>query len=160
MIAEVLAALAGAGRSLAVAESLTGGALASAVVSVPGASEVFRGGVVTYATQAKADLLGVDRALLAARGAVDPEVALAMAVGVAELFGSDVGVATTGVAGPDLQDGKEPGTVFVAVVARDRGVQLVRQLSLGGDRNAIRSATVTQAVGMLAEVVEREAVVR
>lgn len=160
MIAEVLAALAGAGRSLAVAESLTGGALASAVVSVPGASEVFRGGVVTYATQAKADLLGVDREVLATRGAVDPEVALAMAVGVAGLFGADVAVATTGVAGPDPQDGKQPGTVFVAVVARDRGVQLVRQLSLRGDRNSIRSATVTQAVGMIAEAVGREAVVR
>jgi CDP-diacylglycerol--glycerol-3-phosphate 3-phosphatidyltransferase len=97
------------GETLAVAESLTGGALAAAVVAVPGVSATFRGGVVAYATELKSELLGVDAALLAARGPVDPDVAVAMAEGVRERLGATWGLATTGVAGPDPQDGHPPG---------------------------------------------------
>ena len=99
--AELIARLAARRQSIAVAESLTGGLLAGALTDVPGASAVFRGGVIAYATDLKAELLGVDRALLAAQGAVSPEVAEAMAAGVRDRLGAAVGAATTGVAGPD-----------------------------------------------------------
>lgn len=112
---ELVARLTAAGATLAVAESLTGGALAAAVVDVPGASRCFRGGVVAYATDLKATLLGVDADLLARVGAVHPDVAAAMAQGVRARLGATYGLATTGVAGPDPQDGQPPGTVFVAV---------------------------------------------
>jgi nicotinamide-nucleotide amidase len=141
---DLLAACAGRGWSLAVAESLTGGLVCATLVTVPGASAVLRGGVVAYATDLKAALLSVDEALLEARGAVDPDVAVAMAVGVRTRLTADVGIATTGVAGPDPQDGKAPGTVHVAVVTPD-GVR-GRELRLGGDRSAVRSATVDAAL--------------
>ena len=146
--AEVLTALGQDGRSLAVAESLTAGMLAAALVDVPGASRVFRGGVVAYATDLKATLLGVDPVLLGARGPVDPQVAAQMAAGVRERLEADVGVATTGVAGPDPQDGQTPGTVFVAVDLRD-GLAQVRALVLDGDRAAVRAATVQAALDLL-----------
>jgi nicotinamide-nucleotide amidase len=139
----LLAALAARGLTLAVAESLTGGLLADALVRVPGASAVFRGGIVSYATDLKATLLGVDAALLAEQGAVHPEVARQMAEGVRRVCGADVGLATTGVAGPDAQDGHAPGEVFVAV-ATGAGTVVV-PLVLPGDRAEIRAATV-QAV--------------
>nr|WP_066463871.1 CinA family protein [Sanguibacter suarezii] len=150
--AQVLASLGRAGRSLAVAESLTGGMLAATLVDVPGASSVFRGAVVAYATDLKSALLGVDPALLDSRGAVDPEVALQMAAGVRDRLGADVGVATTGVAGPDPQDGQPPGTVFVAVDVRG-GLSQVRALVLDGDRAAVRAATVQAALALLRDVV-------
>ena len=103
------------GRTVAVAESLTGGLVVAALVGVPGASKVVRGGVVAYMTDLKASLLGVDEALLARVGPVDPDVAAAMARGVAVRLGADYGVATTGVAGPDPQDGHPVGEVHVAV---------------------------------------------
>ena len=150
--AQVLASLGRAGRSLAVAESLTGGMLAATLVDVPGASSVFRGAVVAYATDLKSALLGVDPALLDSRGAVDPEVARQMAAGVRDRLGADVGVATTGVAGPDPQDGQPPGTVVVAVDVRG-GLSQVRALVLDGDRAAVRAATVQAALTLLRDVV-------
>ena len=150
--AQVLASLGRAGRSLAVAESLTGGMLAATLVDVPGASSVFRGAVVAYATDLKSALLGVDPALLDSRGAVDPEVARQMAAGVRERLGADVGVATTGVAGPDPQDGQPPGTVFVAVDVRG-GLSQVQAFVLDGDRAAVRAATVQAALTLLRDVV-------
>ncbi|MGB8947363.1 MAG: CinA family protein, partial [Streptomyces sp.] len=103
------------GETLAVAESLTGGLVAAELTAVPGASRVFRGSVTAYATELKHDVLGVDGTLLAERGAVDADVALQMAAGVRKVMGADWGIATTGVAGPDPQDGQAVGTVFVAV---------------------------------------------
>lgn len=103
------------GLRLATAESLTGGLLSGALTSVPGASRVFVGGVVAYATELKHALLDVDADLLARVGAVDPDVAAQMAEGVRRRLGADVGLATTGVAGPDPQDARAPGTVFVGV---------------------------------------------
>lgn len=117
----LVAGLTATGRTVAVAESLTGGAVTSALVDVPGASRCLRGGVVAYATDLKAALLGVPRELLARHGAVHPDVALAMARGVRERLGADYGIATTGVAGPDPQDGRPPGTYFVAVQGPDGG---------------------------------------
>ena len=149
--AAALVALAAAQqRTIAVAESLTGGALASAIVDVPGASTVLRGGVVAYATDLKASVLGVDRDLLAREGAVHPLVAEQMAAGVARLADASVGLATTGVAGPDPQDGRPVGTVFVAVQVDGRST--VRRLALDGDRAAIRAATVARAIALALEV--------
>ena len=108
------------GLTVAVAESLTGGQLAAAFTAVPGASAVFRGSVTAYATDLKASILGVDCALLAEVGAVHPEVARGMAQGVRRVCGADLGLATTGVAGPDPQDGKPVGTVYVAVAGQER----------------------------------------
>ncbi|QZN84508.1 CinA family protein [Cellulomonas sp. C5510] len=137
--AALLAALRERGWTVAVAESLTGGLVAAELVEVPGASRSLRGGVVAYTTDVKGSVLGVDRELLAARGAVHPEVARQMAERVRPLLGADVGLATTGVAGPDPQDGFSPGTVHVAVSTPTGSV--VRTLALAGDREAIRAAT-------------------
>lgn len=145
--ARVVARLTGEGQTLAVAESLTGGLLAARVVDVPGASAVLRGGIVAYATDLKHRLLGVDPDLLADRGAVDGEVAAQMAGGIRERLGADWGLATTGVAGPDPQDGKLPGTVFVALAGP--GTSLVRGVRLAGGRAAVRGAAVDAALDLL-----------
>lgn len=137
--AELLTALQERGWTVATAESLTGGLVAATLVDVPGASRSLRGGIVAYATGVKADLLGVDPDLLAVHGAVHPDVARQMAERVRQVLRADVGLATTGVAGPDPQDGLSPGTVHIAVATPDRTV--VRSLRLTGDRAAIRSAT-------------------
>lgn len=147
----LLAALEARGWSVAAAESLTGGLVVAALVDVPGASRTVRGGVVAYATDLKASLLGVDRQLLAARGAVDPDVALAMAGGVRERLAADVGLATTGVAGPDPQDGAAPGTVHVAV--RTPGSAHVTSLTLPGDRDEVRRAAVGAVLALALELV-------
>lgn len=128
------------GLTVAVAESLTGGLVVAELVSVPGASAVVRGGIVAYATDLKHELLGVDAALLAAGGAVQAAVAEQMASGVRFRLNADVGLATTGVAGPDPQDGHPPGLVWIAVATGGQ-VRSVR-LELGGDRAAIRRETV------------------
>jgi nicotinamide-nucleotide amidase len=134
-------------QTVAVAESLTGGLLAAAFTSVPGASQTCRGGVVAYATQAKADLLGVPSELLASRGAVDADVAMAMAAGVRARFGATYGLATTGVAGPTEQDGQPVGTVYVALAgpAETFAVPLLLQ----GDRARIRRSSVLIALDSL-----------
>jgi len=142
-----VATLRARGETLAVAESLTGGALAAAVVDVPGASAVLRGGVVAYATDLKHALLGVDGDLLAAEGAVHPEVARQMADGVRERLGATWGLATTGVAGPDPQDGVPPGTVYVAISGP--GAARVERLLLPGGRGEVRAAAVRRALLLL-----------
>jgi nicotinamide-nucleotide amidase len=113
--AEVVSALSERGQTVAVAESLTGGMVCAALIEVPGASAVVRGGVVAYATELKHRLLDVDGDLLASNGPVDPDVAAQMALGVRERLGADWGLATTGVAGPEWQDGVAPGRVYLAV---------------------------------------------
>jgi nicotinamide-nucleotide amidase len=138
------------GLSVATAESLTGGLVCAALTDVPGASAVVRGSVVAYATEVKSVVLGVDADLLASGGAVQAEVARQMAVGVCRVLGADVGVATTGVAGPDPQDGQPVGTAFVAVAWGDLGK--VRALVLEGDRRTIRRACVEAALDLVAEV--------
>jgi nicotinamide-nucleotide amidase len=143
------------GGTLAVAESLTGGLVAAEITSVPGASKVFRGAVTAYATELKHELLGVDATLLAARGAVDPQVAAQMAAGVRKALGTDWGIATTGVAGPEPQDGQAVGTVFVAVdgpVRADSGSARggkVEALRLNGDREEIRRESVRSVLALL-----------
>ncbi|MFG2821925.1 CinA family protein [Kitasatospora sp. NPDC048365] len=146
---KVLAALKGEGATLAVAESLTGGLLAATLVDVPGASAVFRGSVTAYATEVKASVLGVDEGLLAVHGPVHPVVARQMADGVRRLLGATYGLATTGVAGPEPQDGRPVGTVHVAL-AGPAGTRAVSPL-LSGGRATIRLNTVTVALELLLE---------
>lgn len=156
--AEVVRLLTAAGSTLAVAESLTGGAVTAAVVDVPGASAVLRGGVVAYATDLKAELLGVPADLLAAHGAVHPDVAVAMAQGVRARLHAAWGLATTGVAGPDPQDGRPPGEYHVAV-AGPAGVVRVRSVGPTGPatRAQIRAAARDAALALLAQTVAEEA---
>lgn len=145
----VVAALRAAGSTVATAESLTGGLVGAALTGVAGASAVYRGGVVSYATELKHQLLGVDADLLRLRGAVDPAVAAAMAFGVRERLGADYGVATTGVAGPDPQDGKAVGTVWVAVASSSESTPLDVSVALppGADvRDRVRRAAVLGAL--------------
>jgi nicotinamide-nucleotide amidase len=144
----VLAELWARGQTLAVAESLTGGLLAATIVDVPGASRAFRGGLVVYATELKATLAGVPLELLTARGPVDPDVAAALAAGVRRRCGADWGLSTTGVAGPDPQEGKPVGTVYLGV-SGPAGFGLVKQLELDGDRATIRRAAVAAALDLL-----------
>jgi nicotinamide-nucleotide amidase len=148
--AGVLARLAARNETLAVAESLTGGLLAATIVDVPGASAVFRGGLIVYATDLKAVLGGVPDTLLAERGPVDGEVAAALARGARERCRADWGLATTGVAGPDPQDRQPGGRVFVAV-ADPFGSTDVREVTLAGDRAQIRSGSVAHALALLAD---------
>lgn len=147
----VVARLAALGVSIGTAESLTGGLVCAALVDVPGASAVVRGGVVSYATEVKQDVLGVPAALLAQHGTVSRECVVAMAAGARRVLGADWAVATSGVAGPEPSEGLPRGTVHVAVTGVVDGEQITehRALSLDGDRPAIRAATVTQALGLL-----------
>ncbi|MDF2507044.1 MAG: damage-inducible protein CinA [Microbacterium sp.] len=154
--AEALSALGRRGWTLGIAESLTGGALCADVVSVPGASAALLGGVVAYATSVKANLLGVDRELLATQGPVHPQVALQMADGVRRAVSvdgtaADVGVSTTGIAGPDSPDGQPVGTVYIGVVTPD--ASSVKTFHLHGDRDSIRAQTVSEAIRVLLEMV-------
>jgi nicotinamide-nucleotide amidase len=144
-----VARLTAAGKTVAVAESLTGGLVAAALTDIPGASVVVRGGVLAYATDVKAHVLGVSEVLLAQVGAVDADVAEQMASGVRSLMGATYGLATTGVAGPDRVDGKPVGTVYVAVVGPNSS--RVKALSLSGDRGDIRADSVLAALTLLAE---------
>ena len=149
----VIQALAARGETIAVAESLTGGALCSALVAIPGASSVVRGAVVAYHNSVKQHLLGVDAQELSTLGPVTEQVALQMARGVRsalELGGADWGVATTGVAGPDPDPISEApaGIVFIAVVGPD-GRQWSERLGLVGAREDIRQASVAYALGLL-----------
>lgn len=146
------------GATIAVAESLTGGLVVASLVSVPGASAVVRGGVVAYATPLKHSLLGVDAELLAREGAVDPNVAMQMAEGVRAAASVDAspaafGVATTGVAGPDPQDGRPVGLVYVGVASAAGAESIALQLT--GDRQAIRAAATTAALEALLGVLSR-----
>ncbi|KAA0922250.1 CinA family protein [Streptomyces apricus] len=155
--AEVLRLLTVRGQTLAVAESLTGGLVAAELAAVPGASKAFRGSVTAYATDLKRDVLGVDAALLKRRGAVDPQVAAEMAAGVRKVLGADWGISTTGVAGPDPQDGQPVGTVFVAVDGPSAAAQAgspggkVAALRLNGSRTEIRMESVRSVLALLLE---------
>ena len=147
--AEVLSALGRRGWTLGVAESLTGGALCAEIVAVPGASAALLGGVVAYATPVKASVLGVDEELLARYGPVHPQVALEMADGVRSVVGvdgeaADVGVSTTGIAGPESPDGQPVGTVHIGLVTP--AASRTTAFHFAGDRESIRAQTVAAAL--------------
>lgn len=131
------------GLSLSVAESVTGGLVASRIVSVPGASDWFRGGIVAYATELKRELLGVGEEKV-----VSAEAAIDMAAGARRLLGSDVALSTTGVAGPTTQDDEPPGTLFAGVALPGREPEAVR-LRLPGDRERVRQLGTISALDAL-----------
>lgn len=147
LAADVLRELTARKDTLATAESLTGGGLGGVLTSVPGASAAYVGGVISYATRVKVDVLGVPMEIVLGDGVVSAPCARAMAAGVRRVLGADLGLSTTGVAGPERQEGKPAGTVFVAV-ADDQG-EAVRALQLSGDRTAIREATSRAALELL-----------
>lgn len=137
---DAVEALRAAAATVATAESLTGGLVCATLVTVPGASDVVRGGVVAYAADVKTSVLGVPAELIAERGTVDADVAAALATGARDRLGATYGVATTGVAGPGPSEGKPAGTVHIAIAGPD-GVR-TRLLELPGDRDDVRQATV------------------
>ena len=153
---ELLRRLGEHGWTIGVAESLTGGLVVASLVDVPGASAWVRGGVVAYATDLKHAILGVDAALLAAHGPVHPEVARQMAEGVRTVTGrdgvrADVGVATTGIAGPDSPDGQPVGTVHLGVSTPERTHSI--SVVLDGDRDAIRREAARRALAAVIDAV-------
>jgi nicotinamide-nucleotide amidase len=133
-------------ETVATAESLTAGLLCAAITSVPGSSAVVRGGFIVYATDLKWGLAGVDPVLLRTRGAVDPEVAVQLATGARDRCGATWGLGLTGVAGPDPQDGVEPGTVHIGLAGSSVDVATI---TVAGDRHEVRSAAVRAAVDLL-----------
>ncbi|MCW2766196.1 MAG: competence/damage-inducible protein cinA [Nocardioides sp.] len=141
-------------NTVATAESLTGGRLAVALTDVPGASETFLGGVVTYATELKHTVLDVPVEIIDRYGVVSPECARAMASGVRALSGATYGLSTTGVAGPAEQEGKPPGTVFVGIAGP--GLLEVVSLELSGGRHAIQEATCRHAFEAFEAILMRE----
>ena len=157
LAADIVRVATARGVTIAVAESLTGGDLVSALVGVPGASAVVRGGVVAYATELKASILGVDTTLLAVEGAVHADVARQMAAGVRRVCAGSgrpaaLGVATTGVAGPETQDGAPVGRVFIgistgALPESGAGSETgARQYDFPGDRAFVRAHAVHAAL--------------
>ena len=142
MEAEVGRLLVARGLTLAVAESLTGGLVASRVVDIPGASDWFRGGVVAYDARVKLDLLGVPEGPVVSEAA-----AMAMADGVRRLLGADVGLATTGVAGPSEQEGQPAGTVWLGVALG--GEVSAVEVRLPGDRVRVRQLSVISVMDLL-----------
>ncbi len=138
------------GRTLATAESLTGGMIGAALTAVPGASAVYKGGVVSYVNQVKEEILGVSPEILERYGAVSPWTAGAMASGVRKLLKTDFAVAVTGLAGPGGDEfGHEVGTVFIGFESRSRAE--VRQFRFEGDREAVRQQTVEAALKLVLE---------
>jgi len=142
----VLSMLADRGWTLGVAESVTGGLVTGRLTAVPGASKVLRGGIVSYASEVKFDLLDVPEGPV-----VTEEAAMAMAHGVRRVTSADVGLALTGVAGPDSQDGMRPGTLFAAVVWPEAGgtTDRVAHIRLPGDRDTMRQLSVISALDLL-----------
>jgi nicotinamide-nucleotide amidase len=130
------------GLSLGVAESLTGGLVGARLTEVAGASEVFRGAVVSYASEVKSRLLGVPDGPVVSEAA-----AKAMALGACRVLGADVGLATTGVAGPTEQEGQPVGTVFLGMAIRGEG--FAQRVRLPGDRERVRQFAVISLLNML-----------
>jgi len=155
--AAVLRILIARGETLATAEFLTGGMIGARLTSVSGASAVYVGGVIAYASRLKRTLTQVSAPTLEHFGPVSTHTAAEMAAGVAELCGADWGLAVTGVAGPDPQDGHPVGQVFVAVA--DRGASAparVREFALSGTRADIRAQTATQALHLMKAVLSED----
>ena len=148
LASDVLACL--SGRTLVTAESITGGGIGSVLTSVPGASAVYKGGIVSYCDAVKASVLGVDPELLLKKGAVCPEVALQMAIGARKVLHSNVAVSVTGLAGPDGDAYGHPvGTAFIGYA--DGACAISRGYRFEGDREAVRRQTVRAALELILE---------
>lgn len=149
LAASVIVALRDRGETVATAESLTGGGVCAELTSVPGASDVVRGGLIVYADELKVGLAGVPQQLLDERGAVDLEVAELLSAGARERCGADWGLGLTGVAGPGPSDGVAEGTVYVGLAGPT--VRLGRLLQAGGGRAGVRTASIEGALQLLRE---------
>ncbi|MGP9601381.1 MULTISPECIES: CinA family protein [unclassified Brachybacterium] len=154
--ASLIARASARGWWIATAESLTAGGLVARLVDAPGASAAIAGGAACYSYEAKTRVLGIDPDLLSATGAVTAEVATAMAEGALSLYGADIAVSTTGVAGPGPDErGVAQGTVFLGLA--QRGARTVtRELRLSGGRAQIRSRTVDAALVLLDEALAEQ----
>jgi len=128
--------------TISVAESLTGGLVAASLTQIPGASAVFKGGIIAYGDEIKQQVLKVDPALITKFTSISDPVAQSMATNVREIMNTDIGIATTGVAGPDKSDGFAPGIVFVAISIGDH--KICQKLELVGDRTQIRDQSVNE----------------
>ena len=146
---QVVEILAAHNLTIAFGESCTGGLLTKLITDVPGASAVLHGGVCAYANEVKEDVLGVPRRLLDEYGAVSAPVAVCMARGAAEALNTDIGVSTTGIAGPASDDTEKPVGLVYICISLPRGRYVVRELHLDGDRDAIRTETARQALRLL-----------
>lgn len=156
LAAEVIARLQHLGQTVATCESLTGGAVGAALSSVPGASAVLRGGLITYATELKISLAEVAADLIDRVGVIDEAVVLQMALGARKRCGSHWGIATTGVAGPASTGQAAVGTVWIAVVGppTEQGMlSHAQEFHFSGDRAAIRQASTDAALAMLLKLV-------
>ena len=128
--------------TISVAESLTGGLVAASLTQIPGASAVFKGGIIAYRDEIKQKVLKVDSALITKFTSISEPVAQSMATNVREIMNTDIGIATTGVAGPEKSDGFAPGIVFVAISIGDH--KICQKLELVGDRTQIRDQSVNE----------------
>jgi PncC family amidohydrolase len=153
--AAAVEALRGRAATLATAESLTGGQLAVLMTQIPGSSEVYRGGIVAYATEVKVGVLDVPESLVERYGVVSAECAVAMARGVRRVTEATYGVSTTGVAGPERQEGKPVGTVFVGFAGPD-GHEAVLALELVGDRESIQDRACEEALNAVVAQLTRQ----
>ena len=152
LISDIHDSLRARGETLSTAESLTAGGLSNALTIVPGASDVFLGSITAYRPDIKVSHLGVDESVIAERTVVSEEVAIEMGRGANKSFGSTWAIATTGVAGPGPADGSDAGRVFVAFVGP---VVQVIELSLSGEREVVRNATVASAIASFARVLRQ-----
>jgi nicotinamide-nucleotide amidase len=149
--ADLVAACASQGLSIATAESLTAGLVSASIADVPGCSVVFRGGVVAYATDVKGSVLGLSADEL--EHVVSERVAAELARQACRLLDADLGISTTGVAGPDPLDGQEPGSVWIAVHDRTTSRTHTRHLALSGNRAEIRLGATAAAISLATELV-------
>lgn len=153
LVTKIFALLKAQGWKLATAESLTAGAVSAALAEVDGASEFLEGGVVAYQNQVKSGLLSVDADRLAERGPVDPVVAQNMAQGAIDLFGVEVAISTTGVAGPGPQGEQPAGTVYICVQTPAGSV--VADYAFAGERNQVRALTVQAALELVCTALQQ-----
>lgn len=146
---------------VATCESITGGGVGAALTSVPGASEAYRGGLITYATELKIELAGVEAGWVARHGVINEATAVQMALGVRRVCRAQIGLAVTGVAGPEPQDGQPPGVVWVAAVIgpdpadSEQVLTMTRQLALQGTREEIRQGTVQGVLALACEAMDQ-----
>jgi nicotinamide-nucleotide amidase len=145
----VVAALLENGESLSVAESITAGGLGHAITTAPGSSAVFRGGVIAYSNEVKENFLNVSPSLISEYGVVSEEVAIAMALGACEKFGTTWAISTTGVAGPGSHDGVAEGTVWIAIVGP---VHHTVHLQLDSGREAVRTGAISSAIASFSRI--------
>lgn len=150
-VEQIIAILSERGETVSVAESLTAGGLANMLTSASGSSSVFIGGLTAYRNEIKTMMLKVDESVIKENTVVSEEVANAMADGAIKAFGSTWAIATTGVAGPEPLEGHEPGSVWISI----RGpINQAIQLTLEGNREQVRSGTISTAIGTFARILK------